>query len=91
MRTFSSKEIAARIARTDDELKPAVERVSHWTREGLLRPYGDEHPGTGRKREYAEDEMKKARLLNALADFGVGIKTMTRVVQEIDNNRLSKM
>lgn len=90
MRTFTSKEIAARIARTDDESKPAFERVSHWTREGLLKPYGDEHPGTGRKREYAEEEMKKARLLNALADFGVGIKTMKRVVQEVYNNRLLK-
>jgi hypothetical protein len=76
MRTFTAKDIAERIARSDDAVQPAFERIRHWTREGLLLPHGEENPGTGRKREYAESEVGKARLLNALANFGITIKTM---------------
>lgn len=82
---FSAKEIATRIAPTEDAVQSAFERIRHWTREGLLSPEGEENPGTGRKRLYGENEIKKARLFNALADFGIGLRTMKGIGQHLDN------
>lgn len=84
MRRFSTKEVAALIARTPETVPLLFERIRHWTREGLLRPYGEENPGTGRRREYAETEVRKARLLNILADFGISIKTLKAVSDAFD-------
>jgi DNA-binding transcriptional MerR regulator len=72
---FTAKEIAERIA-GDGELQPAVERVHHWTREGLLEPIGDRNPGTGRRRLYSEDAVVAAMVLTLLAGFGVGVNVM---------------
>jgi hypothetical protein len=70
---LTGKEIAERIAASDADIASSVERVRHWTREGLLELVGDRNPGTGRKRLYDEQALTTARILNALASFGVGI------------------
>jgi DNA-binding transcriptional MerR regulator len=72
---FTAKEIAERIV-GNGELQPAIERVHHWTREGLLEPIGDRNPGTGRRRLYSEDAVVAAKVLNLLAGLGVGVNVM---------------
>jgi hypothetical protein len=79
--SLTAKDIAQAIAGPDGNLQPVIERVRHWTREGLLVPLGDRNPGTGRKRSYDEDAIVSARIFNILADFGIGIPTMRRTVQ----------
>ena len=73
---ITAKEIAESIVGADGDLQPAIERVRHWTREGLLVPVGDRNPGTGRKRFYEDDALVSARVLNVLADFGIGVGVM---------------
>jgi hypothetical protein len=47
------------------------ERIRHWTREGLLLPIDQHHPGTGRHRRYSSDATYEAAILNALATAGL--------------------
>ena len=50
-----------------------IERIRHWTREGLIRPLGEKNPGTGRHRRYEEYTLAEVAILNALADLGVQV------------------
>jgi hypothetical protein len=83
---LSAKEIAVRVARSDDNAQTVFERIRHWTREGLLTAFGEPNPGTGRKRQYAVSEVPKARLFNQLADFGVNLRVMKRLAEALDGN-----
>jgi hypothetical protein len=76
--SISAKQIAEKLAATPSELPSAMERVRHWTREGLLPVLGDRYPGTGRKRLYPGEALTTARILNALAEYGIGIGSTTR-------------
>ena len=73
---LTARDIAEKIAGPDGELRPAMERVRHWTNEGLLVPLGERNPGTGRKRFYSDDAIVSAQILNILADFGIGLNVM---------------
>jgi hypothetical protein len=87
---LSARELAQRIAaRSGGESDTLFERVRHWTREGLLNVDGELNPGTGRNREYPESELGKARVLNALAELGIGLKTMRRATRFLSNHIVS--
>ena len=45
-----------------------IQRVRHWTRERLILPLGERHPGTGRHRVYGDAAVQYALILGALAD-----------------------
>jgi hypothetical protein len=49
----------------------AIERVRHWTKSGLLITAGAAHPGSGKRRTYAETAVGEALLLNAMAELGI--------------------
>jgi hypothetical protein len=83
---LSAKEIAVRVARSEDDAQSVFERIRHWTREGLLTAFGEPNPGTGRKRQYEVREVPKARLFNELADFGVNLRVMKRLAETLDGN-----
>ena len=51
------RDIAARIARKDDNLSSVTERLRYWTKVGVLRPIGDKRGGTGRWRTYSQEEV----------------------------------
>ena len=63
-------EIAERLSDDVSQRAALVERLRHWTREGLLVPMGDRNPGTGRHRVYEDSTAFDAAILNALADQG---------------------
>jgi hypothetical protein len=73
---FTSKELAQiiSIASKDDDISSSMERIRHWTGEGLLTPIGEKNPGTGRKRFYDREGMYTALILNELANWGLGIR-----------------
>jgi hypothetical protein len=61
-------DIAQKVQRPGEELQTAVDRVRNWTKEGLLKPVGDIHPGTGRKKQYSEKAAIRAMILQAISD-----------------------
>jgi DNA-binding transcriptional MerR regulator len=60
-----------------------VERIRHWTREGLIRPIGQKNPGTGRHRQYDEFALLDVALLNVLANFGLQVGQQQKVVNQV--------
>jgi hypothetical protein len=68
MTTLTVSDIAQRVQRPGEELRTAVDRVRNWTKEGLLKPIGDIHPGTGRKKQYSEKAAVRAMILQAISD-----------------------
>jgi hypothetical protein len=68
MATLTASDIAQRIQRPGEELRTAVDRVRNWSKEGLLKPVGDIHPGTGRKKQYSEKAAIRAMILQAISD-----------------------
>jgi hypothetical protein len=74
--SLTAKELAEKISPPGADLAAAIARIHHWTRENLLTPLGERNPGRGRVRYYGEEAIVPAKILNALADFGVGIGIM---------------
>jgi DNA-binding transcriptional MerR regulator len=69
-------EIAERIAKGGAAKRALIRRLRHWTKEGLLKPIGKRHPGTGSHREYYDWALEDAVLLNAMADLGLQVDIM---------------
>ena len=57
-----------------------MERICHWTREGLIKPLGEKNPGTGRHRRYDENTLAEVAVLNALAGLGMQIASLRSVL-----------
>ncbi len=66
-------QIAERMGASGADRTALIERLRHWTREGLLAPIGDRNPGTGRHRTYDESILDEVAILNALADQGIDV------------------
>ena len=73
MAAFTAKDLAEKIAPSAEDVPSTIERIRHWTREGLLTPVGERNPGTGHKRRYDEEAVHTSLILNELAKWGVGI------------------
>jgi DNA-binding transcriptional MerR regulator len=71
--TFTVSEIAAMLEDAPERRPTLVERIRHWTREGLLRPIGEKNPGTGRHRAYEADALIDVAVLNLLANLGMQV------------------
>jgi len=87
---LSAKELARRVANVPSEEALVFERVRHWTRENLIVPEGDSHPGTGRKRLYSASLVTKVRVLNSLTEVGVTVRTLKLVSDLIDGPILER-
>jgi hypothetical protein len=66
--TLTARDIAQRIQRPGEQLRAATDRLRNWTKEGLIKPVGDLHPGTGRKKRYAQSAVRRAMLLQIFSD-----------------------
>jgi DNA-binding transcriptional MerR regulator len=87
---LTAGDIARRIARANDDQQALIERVRHWTREGLLTPliYLSDlglHPGTGRYRRYDEEQVYRAAVLNALAERGATVRQLGAVIRGLNH------
>jgi hypothetical protein len=69
---LSVSELAERVRRPGEDIPALIARLRNWTKEGLLTPEGDPHPGIGRSRLYPETAVADARALVVLADV-IGI------------------
>jgi hypothetical protein len=79
--SLTINELAAEVAADADPLVPdvdveeldlVVERIKYWSLKNLLPMDGDSRPGRGRARRFSTDAILVAKILNALADFGIG-------------------
>ncbi len=68
----------ARIARSMTE-----RRVRHWTSSGVLRLSGTLFPGQGQAREYDEEAVFVAAVLNELAKYGMPLATLEAVARDL--------
>jgi hypothetical protein len=68
MQTLTVSEIAEKIRRPHEDMRAAGDRIRNWTREGLLDPVGDKHPGTGKVRKYPQSALMEAAFLQVITD-----------------------
>jgi hypothetical protein len=68
MQTLTVAEIAQRIRRPHEDMRSAGDRIRNWTREGLLTPDGEKHPGTGKVRRYPPSALMDAAFLQVITD-----------------------
>lgn len=68
---FNVREIADRVRRDHETTKTVIDRIRSWADYGILRPVGEKHPGTGKKRRYGADTIVDATLLTAITDLGL--------------------
>jgi hypothetical protein len=68
MPTLTVSEIAERIRRPHEDMRAAGDRIRNWTREGLLNPVGEKHPGTGKVRRYPQSALLEAAFLQVITD-----------------------
>jgi DNA-binding transcriptional MerR regulator len=70
--SLTVREIAERIREPGEDLTAVVDRLRNYTKEGLLKPAGSRHPGTGRRRRYPERAVIDAAILSKLSQrFGI--------------------
>jgi DNA-binding transcriptional MerR regulator len=70
---YTLREIAEILAEAPENKPALIERIRHWTREGLIQPIGPKHPGTGRHREYENCVLLEVSVLEALAGLGLKV------------------
>jgi hypothetical protein len=67
LKTFGTKELAAKIRRKGESEEAAVNRIKSWVREGLFYNYlEDSEPGTGQSRRYRAPAQIDAALYEML-------------------------
>jgi DNA-binding transcriptional MerR regulator len=77
-------EIAMRLEKGKRERAALVERIRHWTREGLITPEGEKNPGTGRHRQYRENVLADVALLNVLAQTGIQVSSLNAILRYVE-------
>ncbi len=65
------REVADWVRRDHETTKTVIDRIRSWADYGILRPVGEKHPGTGKKRRYGADTIVDATLLTAITDLGL--------------------
>jgi len=88
--TLTASDIAKHIQRPGEPLRTAVDRLRNWTDMGIIKPTGERHPGTGRKKRYSHEAGLKAVFLQVLTDAlgssAVSIApSLGRLAQEFKN------
>jgi DNA-binding transcriptional MerR regulator len=86
--TLTVGEIAARLAPIAPDIEATVQRIRHWTREGLMAPT-HLHEGTGRHRTYPETAIYDASLLHLLTQAGFTISAMNYLKDALDQTRIA--
>jgi DNA-binding transcriptional MerR regulator len=65
--------IAEQLRTLAPDTEASIERIRHWTREGLITPVKKPNAGTGKHREYDALSVLDAAILTAIADAGLHI------------------
>jgi hypothetical protein len=84
MATLTVRDIAVHIQRAGEPLTAAIDRLRNWTKMGLIKPSGEQNPGTGRKKHYTTVALLEAVLLQALTDtLGSSAVSLSPLVAQI--------
>ena len=76
--TYTVREVAAIISGSNDPkvIDRVVRQIRYWTTEGILKPVGDKHTGSGRSREYNSNEVKKSAVIAELIRHGISLSKL---------------
>jgi DNA-binding transcriptional MerR regulator len=66
-------DIAAMLMPIAPGLEGTIQRIRHWTREGVLRPIELAHGGPGKHRRYDDASVYSAAVLTVMADLGLPV------------------
>jgi hypothetical protein len=81
---LTARDIAKHIQRPGESLIAAVDRLRTWTKMGIIKPSGERHPGTGRKKRYSKPALLQAVLLQTLTDcFGSSAVSLRSLVEQV--------
>jgi hypothetical protein len=84
MAGMTARDIAKHIQRPGESLTAAVDRLRTWTKMGIIKPSGERHPGTGRKKRYSKPALLEAVLLQTLTDsFGSSAVSLRSLVEQV--------
>lgn len=72
-RSLKVGDLAAMLASTASDPESIIERIRHWTREGVLQPIASENAAPGKHRHYDKASAYCAKVLNAMADLGLPV------------------
>jgi hypothetical protein len=61
------------VRRPGAEVATLQERIRNWTKEGVLLPYGERSPGTGKHRRYDIDAIVSVAVLDVIAEARIPI------------------
>jgi DNA-binding transcriptional MerR regulator len=75
--TVTVGEIAQRVQTIGPNPASTIERIRHWTREGLLIPADQHHAGSGKHRRYATESVYDAAILTVIANAGLPLVSQT--------------
>jgi hypothetical protein len=90
-RLYVVSDLAAIAGMPEPMLPLMIERVRHWTREGLLEPVDTLLTGTGHHRRYPEEAAFSVLVLNTLANFGVQLAAKKKVIADaLDKLRIAR-
>jgi DNA-binding transcriptional MerR regulator len=81
--TLTVGEIAAALAPIEPDVEATVQRIRHWTREGMLLPVNRLHAGTGKHRQYAADAVYDAAVLHVFTSNGLNVSSMRHLVDAL--------
>ena len=87
--TLTVGEIAERLASIAPDTAGTVQRIRHWTREGMLLPVDRHHAGTGKHRRYAADAIYDAAILHVTTDAGLNISSQRYLVDALTMARFA--
>jgi DNA-binding transcriptional MerR regulator len=65
--------IAEQLRALAPDTEASIERIRHWTNQGLITPVKEPHAGTGKHREYDAFSVLEAAILTMIADAGLHI------------------
>jgi len=82
--TLTAQEIGQAIQKPSESLDAAIYRFINWSKMGLIKPHGEQHPGRGRHKRFTATNLLEALLMQTIIDaFGSSALSARQSVEAI--------
>jgi DNA-binding transcriptional MerR regulator len=86
-KTLKVSDIAEALAPIAPDVEGTIQRIRHWTREGLMLPVDVMHEGPGKHRQYAADAVYDAAVLQVMTNAGLSVNSVRHLVEALKRIR----